>query len=87
MNQQTAQDEIQDYTWSTQYILKELNPSDLTLVNASAVVGTTNITWRCLTFEFAPVNIDPVFNKITFTYTYWFATIPEDIKAIVYEMT
>ena len=86
LNAVTGGQEKQDYNWKTQYLLKELNPSNLTLVNGSSVVGSVNITWRLLSFEYAPINTDNIFNKITFTYNYWFTTIPEDIKAVVYEI-
>jgi len=84
LNTTLAAEEIQDYTWANEYFTKELNPSNLSLVNWSAVVWQVNITWRKMTFEYAPANIDNVFNKISFTYDYWFATIPDDIKAVVY---
>ena len=86
LNAVVGGEETQDYNWTNEYFFKEINPSNLTLVNWSAVVWQTNITWRKLTFENAPVNTDTVFNKITFTYNYWFATIPDDIKAVVYQI-
>ena len=79
---QTTYTEIQDYTWGTRYMLSELNPSNLTLVNSSAVVWTINLTWRELNFQFAPINTDTVFNKISFTYDYGYATIPDVIKQV-----
>jgi len=86
LNEQTDKEEIQDYTWKTEYFTKELNPSNLTLVNWSAVVWEINITWRKISFQFAPLNTDTVFNKISFTYNYWYATIPDDIKWVVYNI-
>ena len=86
LNESTAETEITDYIWSVDYALKELNPSNLSLVNWSAVVWQTNITWRLLTFEYAPINTDTVFNKISLTYDYWYATIPDDIKWVVYNI-
>jgi len=84
LNAKVWWEEIQDYTWKAEYILKELNPSNITLVNDSSVIWDTNITWRLLTFEYAPNNTDIVFNKIKFTYDYWFSTIPADIKMAVF---
>ena len=82
LSAQTTYQETQDYTWGTRYMLSELNPSNLTLVNWSAVVWTTNLTWRELNFQFAPINTDTTFNKITFTYDYGYATIPDVIKQV-----
>lgn len=86
LNLKTAQEEEKDYTWKVNYLMNELNSTDLTLVNGSSVVWQTNFDWRELQFEFAPLNTDTVFNKITFTYTYGFATIPDAIKWVVYEL-
>jgi len=86
LNAQTTYQETQDYTWKIEYFLSELNPSNLTLVNWNAVVWQTNIEGRKLTFQFAPINTDTVFNKITFTYNYGFATIPDAIKGVVYDI-
>jgi len=83
LNATTAGTEIQEYTWWNRYYTKELNPSNLSLVNWSAVVWTTDITGRAITFEHAPLNIDTVFNKINFTYDYWYTDIPDDIKLVV----
>ena len=83
---QTTYQETQDYTGDTEYFLSELNPSNLTLVNGSAVVWTTRFDGRQLSFEFAPVNTDTVFNKITFTYDYWYTTIPDVIKNVALEI-
>ena len=86
LNAQSTYTETQDYTWNNEYMLSELNPSNLTLVNGSAVVWNYNLTGRKLTFEFAPENADTVFNKITFTYDYGYSTITDDIKAVVYSI-
>jgi len=79
-------EEEQDYNWSNVYMLSQINPANLTLVNWNAVVWQYKLVWRKLTFQYAPANTDNVFNKITFTHDYWFSTITDDIKAVVYEI-
>jgi len=86
LNVQENKEEIKDYTWDVEYFTKELNPSNLSLVNGASVVWEVNITWRKISFQFAPINIDTIFNKISFTYNYWYATIPDDIKWVVYNI-
>lgn len=82
----TTYDEIQEYNWSNEYILSQLNPSNLTKVNWVSVVWEVNFTWRLLTFATTPINIDTTFNKITLTYDYGFEDIGNDVKSVVYHI-
>ena len=86
LNAQTTYTETKDYNWTNEYMLNELNPSNLTLVNWSAVVWNIDITWRKLTFKLIPINTDTDFNKITFTYDYGFSTIPDAIKQVALQI-
>lgn len=64
------------------YILKELNPTVLTAIN------DINVSSDDYLLEGRMLNLDTTYtvddwNRVKFTYTAWFSTIPQDVKSMV----
>lgn len=67
------------------YYLNQINPTSVTHINWVAV-WNYKLNWRRLELQYTPTGTETVFNKVKITYIAWFSTIPDDIKAVVYNL-
>lgn len=67
------------------YYLNNINPTSITSIN-SVSPWLYKLYGRKLELQYSPINTDYVFNKIKITYVAWYSVIPEDVKAVVYNL-
>lgn len=81
----TMTNESYDYNWVWPYYFTRVPVNSITHINwtSTTLVEWTDYILRWQRVEFAPnisFNWDTIWNKVKFTYTYWYANIPNDIK-------